>query len=232
MRHICMVILVCLSSGLFAQEFKGIVYELGSDAPLQGVAIQNVSNQETIKSSELGYFSIPASISDLIIFAYPGYRKDTLVVTALSLKRVYLTPVDAPNLLKEVEITALSDAALEKAIADAETKAKAGGATGTGVWISPSRLLGKEAKETRRLHDVLVHEQNTRAIFARFTAERIQELTPLSGRDLDLFMIKYKPSYTFITGADEQALNVYIMDAYASFKKLTREEKEHLKLRE
>ena len=232
MRQVCIyLIVVCFcSSVVSAQEFKGIVFELGSDKPLQDVQVLNLSSQETIKSNALGYFSIPAALNSLLVFASPGYRTDTLVITDFSLKRVYLTPASASTLLQEVNITALSDMELEQAIEDAENKRKAGGATGSGLWISPSRIFGKEVQEIRTLHQVLVHERESRVIFTKFTPERIQSLTPLEGRELDLFMVKYLPSYTFIQGADEQALNLYIMDAYTSFKQLDPAELNQLKL--
>src|SRR5690606_1576308 len=101
---------------------------------------------------------------------------------------------------------------------------------GGGIAISPSRLFGKDAKDARSRHEALVAEKNNRVIMARFNPLLITSLTPLKGKDLDLFIVKYKPSYEFIQKSDEEQVRLYIMDSFKEFKSLSPEEKEKIQL--
>src|SRR5690606_10134053 len=168
---------------------------------------------------------------DRLSFSYPGYRVDTVVVTDMSLKRIYLTPITG-YVLSEVEITEMSENQLDIAIENAREAGRVAG-TGTtgGLFISPSRIFGKEAKDARKRYHLLMEEKESRAILAKFTPELIQSITPLKGRQLDLFMVQYKPSYSFIQNADDAALRLYIIDAYQAFKKLSPQEIDDLKLK-
>src|SRR5690606_17101681 len=105
-----------------------------------------------------------------------------------------------------------------------------GGQRRGGIAISPSRIFGKEGKEARRLHDLLIAEKRDRAIMFKFNPLLITSLTPLAGKDLDLFIVKYKPTYEFIEKSDEEQIRLYIMDSFKEFNNLSPEEKEKIQL--
>lgn len=65
----------------------------------------------------------------------------------------------------------------------------------------------------------------------KFNPVLITSLTPLNGKDLDLFIVKYKPSYEFIEKSDEEQIRLYIMDSFKAFKNLSPEEKEKIELK-
>jgi len=233
MKKICLILLLSTVSlsVLQAQSLKGTVYELNSSEPIGQVDVTNLTTKEEVQSSQMGEFTIAVKLDDLLTFAYPGFRTDTLVVTNLDFKRVYLTPIANFNLLEDVEISTLSDAQLDEQIAIADRQ---GGAVNTvfggGVAISPSRIFGKKGKEARQRYQYLMAEKTDRAIMRRFSPELITSITPLEGEDLTRFIAKYKPSYGFIMKADDEQLRLYIMDSFKAFNQLSDEEKRKIAL--
>lgn len=234
MKKICLILLLAVGSisVLNAQNLKGTVYELNSSDPIGQVDITNLSTKEVVQSNQMGEFSIAVKLDDLLSFAYPGFRTDTIVVTSLDFKRVYLTPIADFNLLEDVQISSLSDAQLDEQIAIAERQG--GGsvstASGGGIAISPSRIFGKKGKEARRRYEYLMAEKTDRAIMRAFSPELITSLTPLQGEDLSRFIVKYKPTYGFIMKSDDEQLRLYIMDSFKEFNQLSDAEKSKIVL--
>lgn len=210
----------------------GYVLELESGEPLQYVEIKNLTSGALVESRADGQFSIPVNKNERLQFEYPGYRTDTLVVIEFDIKRVYLTSDGSAIQIDEVQIQAMTDSRLAAEIKRAEEE---GQFTETsqqrgGVRISPSRWFGNEGRQARQRYDRLLAEQERRKIDNRFTPEVITSLTPLKGRELELYMTKYRPTVDFLSTADEADLRLYIMDTYADFKKLTPEQRADIKV--
>lgn len=226
-----------------AQTLKGIVMELNTSTPIAQVSIHNLTTKQFVETNSSGEFSLAVKPNELISFSYPGYRIDTLVVTNYEYKRIYLTPIAGFNILEDVEITELSDAQLNEQIEIARqqgkitetgigegTRNRHGGVNRGGIAISPSRIFGKEAKEARARYDLLVAEKMDRAVMDKFNPLLITSLTPLTGQELDLFIVRYKPTYEFIMKSDEEQIRLYIMDSFKEFNNLSQAEKDKIKL--
>ncbi len=212
-------------------SLTGYVLELESGEPLQYVEIKNLATGALVESRADGQFSIPVKKNERLQFEYPGYRTDTLVVIEFDIKRVYLTSDGSAIRIDEVQIQAMTDTRLAVEIKRAEEE---GQFTETsqqrgGVRISPSRWFGNDGRQARQRYKRLLAEQERRKIDARFTPEVITSLTPLEGKDLELYMTKYRPTVDFLSTADEADLRLYIMDTYAAFKKLTPEQRADIK---
>jgi len=231
MKQLFLFIVLFLGSTILlkAQTLKGMVMELNTSKPIAQVDIQNLSTKQAVETNSSGEFSINIKLNELLSFHYPGYRIDTLVVTDYEYRRIYLTPIKGFNILKDVEITELSDVQLNQQIEIAKQQGKTVEFNG-GIAISPSRLFGKQAKEARSRYDLLVAERENRAIASKFNPLLITSITPLTDKDLDLFIVKYKPSYEFVMKSDEEQIRLYIMDSFKEFNKLSSEEKEKLTL--
>lgn len=216
---------------LKAQSLSGIVYELNSNEIIPQVEVINLSTSQSVYTDNKGSFAIPVKKDNLLSFSYPGYRVDTMMIIDFDFKRVYLTPEKNMNILSEVEIRGMSDQQLTAEIEKARNDSKS---TSTmfsgGIAISPSRLFGQGAKKSRRRYELLLEEQRNRLILKRFNPLLISSLTPLKGRDLSLFMVKYKPSYEFANTADDEQIKLYIFDSYKKYKALTKEEKDQIEL--
>src|SRR5690606_1658525 len=135
---------------------------------------------------------------------------------------IYLTAHDESIRIDEITIRTIPDERLDLEI---EKAAKEGqfadySQERGGIRLSPSRLFGQAGRRARERYDMLISEKERRVVDRRFTQEAIQALTPLKGRDLTLFKIKYRPSTEFARQSSEQDFNLYIMDSYAAFKRL------------
>lgn len=215
-----------------AQTLKGVVMDIGSSKPIAQVEVRNLRSNSFVETDGSGNFTIEVKTNELLSFHYPGYRVDSLVVTDHDLRRVYLTPLANFNILEDVEITEWSDAQLDEQIEIAKQQGKIVDTPfGGGIAISPSRLFGKDAKEARSRHELLIAEKHDRAIMRKFDPLLISSITPLKGRDLELFIVKYKPSYEFVQKSDEEQIRLYIMDSFKEFNKLSSGEKDQIQLK-
>lgn len=231
MKKLFLLVSVLLTSVLLAQaqSFKGVVMELDSSKPIAQVEVSNLNTHQSVETDLQGEFSIEVKLNELISFSYPGFRVDTLLITDYEYKRIYLTPIPGFNILEDVEITELSDLQLNQQIQIAQQE----GETvqfNNNISISPSRLFGSKARAARARYPLLIAERENRAIMDKFTPELITSLTPLQGKDLDQFIVKYKPSYAFITKSDEEQIRLYIMDSYKKYKELSPEERDAIGL--
>lgn len=215
------------------QTIEGIVMELNSSKPIQQVEVTNLRTEVTVETNASGEFTIDVELNDLLTFGYPGFRLDTMLIIDYELKRVYLTPIEDFNILEDVEITDLSDVQLEEEIRVARERGRSVHTVqGGGIAISPSRLFGRKAKDARDRYDLLIEERERRLIDSKFNESVITPITPLKGRDLDLFIVEFRPSYESVRGADEEQIRLYIMDSYKQFKNMSQEEKNKIKLTE
>lgn len=214
------------------EKLEGIVFELESGEVMYDVLVTNLNNDTETRTDREGRFVIGAQLNDRLKFEYTGYRTDTVVIIEPGIKRVYMTPADGTIMIDAVSITAMTDhrlhveierAAQEGAIAESSQYRG-------GLRLSPSRIFGQQARQARQRHQLLVAERDRRLVERRFSSEAIQALTPLRNRDLDLFRAKYRPDAEFATTASEQEMQLYIMDSYAAFTRLSDEERNAIKL--
>ncbi len=238
--HLAIVLFVVLLSGgqTTAQtdppKLEGIVLELQSGETMYDVLVTNIKTEMSIRTDREGRFAIAASLNDRLKFEYSGYRTDTIVVIEYGLKRVYLTPADGTIVIDAVSITAMTDHRLHAEIEKAQQEGAVAESSQYrgGLRLSPSRLFGHEGKQARQRYHLLIAERERREVERRFSPDAIQALTPLTGRDLDLFRAKFRPEPGFAATASEQEMQLYIMDSYAAFTQLSEAERAAIKLEE
>ena len=64
----------------------------------------------------------------------------------------------------------------------------------------------------------LIEEEQQKFIDHRFTKQLIQQITKLEGRDLEKFMVVYRPPYEFTAFSQDYEFYKYILDASKYFK--------------
>ena len=212
-------------------RLKGIVLEYKSNEILQQVLVKNLNKGDSVVTDKNGAFDISANKEDVLAFSYPGYKTDSLVVIDFAVKRVYLTSVNDPRILDEVNITAMTNSKLAEEKERLRKQAQfANTVSGGGIGLSPSKIFGREGREARRQYKMLETESNNRIVDAKFTEVLVTGLTPLKGQDLSLFMAKYRPKVSFVKEADDERMRLYIIDSYNQFKKLSQNAKEKIKI--
>jgi len=206
-----------------AQVITGTVVDRDSRLKLESVEVKNVSTQEKTTTNNKGEFKITATANQTLIFIQPGYFSDTLFLINVKPIRKYM--ILNNTFLRTVEIKA--DAFKpEIQYADVYRKAKA-----INLWQNqpfifyPSRYFSREGKFARRFKRKLEREVNERMIDQRFNEKAVKALTPLTGAELDYFMVLYRPTFKKLDKMDDDDVKFYLMASYKDFKALPPEKR-------
>jgi hypothetical protein len=70
----------------------------------------------------------------------------------------------------------------------------------------------------KKFQNRLIDEEQNKFVDHKFNKQLIQQLTKLSGRDLEKFMVVYRPPYEFVAYSQEYEFLQYILDASKYFK--------------
>lgn len=223
-KNLLLMVMLLLGSITFsfAQEIKGIVYDLETSRKLPDVQIKNLRTNDMVKSDLQGNFTIPGKMNDYLSLMVQGYDRDTAFIYQEGITRIYLVNDKSTITIDEVVVSKITDSRLTREIERAKNNSKAVETSTTrgGLRISPSRLFGKEAKQARASIEILEIEREQRNVDRVFTNDAILSLIPMERQDLLLFKDGYRPSYEFIKQASPEDLKAYILDSYAKFKKI------------
>ncbi|MBS1525326.1 MAG: hypothetical protein JST19_06745 [Bacteroidetes bacterium] len=211
-------IVLFLTSETRAQAIlNGTVCDKDTRTALPNVLVRIRHKKQLAISGKSGIFHIPASVNDLLIFTAQGYKPDTLYLVDLSHKTIEM--IAAANTLGEVRITASASRASfdpQKEYPEVYEKSK--------FALSPSRLLGRDARNARRLKHYFDNELRQRKIDSIFNADLVGSIVPLKGRDLRNFMVMYRPRLSFLDKSSPDDLYQYIKNCYSKFITLTPDE--------
>lgn len=205
-----------ITGGVFDQENKSF--------PLQKVLVRNLNNQKVVITGAAGQFTIQASKGDLLEFSLPGYHTDTLYLTSLVSKTIYLP--SQSNALKEVKIQSTkvsSDLRLKdpnargfSRVSGIQPKGNIGRAGGLGISIDGNRAKKEKAKvEALELKSAYETEINQ-----YFNEEHVGNLIKLKGQELKDFINFYRPTVERVKSDDPFNYDFYIAQAYQSWLKL------------
>ena len=213
---------------------SGTVYDSSKINMVEGVRVVSTNGLFTITDS-MGNYHIKVTEKDSVSFVYrnkptqkfgvknipdPSHFDISLRVTV---KGKYST-------LKEVVVRTRSyrQDSLEnrKTYADIFDYKKPGLRTS----ISPDGMVGADINEiinifrfkrNKRLHAFqkrLEAQEEESYINYRFNKNLVRRITQLQGEQLDTFMLRYRPSYEFVSNAGELILNQYIINSSYEFK--------------
>lgn len=189
------------SSLLFAQDFKinGVVMEKETRLRIALASISNKRNGYTVGSSDLGLFTMKASVGDTLLIIKRGYNDQQVVVKSASDLFIYL---NKGITLNEVVINGETKKQTLDAIKrDFKNKGSfyAGKPSFLSFLFTPItaiyELVGRTPKNARRFNNYYVTEMQQTHIDAFFNKSIITTNTGLTGKELDNFMINYRPEY-------------------------------------
>lgn len=205
------------------QIVNGTVVDRDSRLKLENVEVKNATTQEKATTNAKGEFTIKAIANQTLIFIQPGYFSDTLFLINVKPIRKYM--VLNNRFLKTVEIT--GDAFKpEIQYADVYRKAIVIRLEQNQPFIfSPSRIFGREGKFARRFKRKLEREVTERKIDQRFNEKAVKALTPLTGAELDYFMVLYRPTIKKLDKMDDDDMKFYLMASFKEFKALPPEKR-------
>lgn len=227
-RQLLLILIACFISALaYGQGVqKGTVYELKSHTVVSGLRVENSTNGKVTATDKAGKFSIPAKPGDLLLFKSAFYLPDTVLVTDLRGRDVFVTAKQ--NELKEVKVTNVEIKKPASGYVDPEfhgqtmiyqrnapSAANPKGDPKGGV-ILRLHYWNKDEKDKKKQAEFLENEKTRDEIARVFTADNIAKYVPLTGPELDNFILLYIPSVKVYT-APEFNLTNYLSASYKSY---------------
>jgi len=210
-----------ITGGVFDYENKSF--------PLQKVNVRNLNNNKVVVTGAAGQFNIQANKGDLLEFSLPGYHTDTLYLTNLQSKTIYLP--SQSTALKQVDVKGAKiseDLNLKDPNAHDSKRVTGIPPTGNnsragGIGLSFGGGDGKRQRAKVKALDE--REGYETEINRNFSAEHITDLIKIKGQELKDFMNMYRPSVAKVKSDAPFNYDYYIAQAYQTWLKLPPEGK-------
>lgn len=188
-------------SVLFGQDFKlnGVVFEKESKQRVALVEITNKRNKYSVGSNDIGLFTVTARVGDTLLIIKRGFNDQQVVVKSSSDLTVYLNRGITLN-------TVVINGETKKQTLDAirrDFKNKGSFYAGKPPFLSflftpltaIYELVGRTPKNARRFSRYYATEMQQSHIDAFFNKSIISNNTGLTGKELDNFMMNYRPEF-------------------------------------
>jgi hypothetical protein len=236
MRLTLLLIACCFIASITKAQtiLKGRVFEFQTRITLSDIQVQNTSNNHSTTTDDKGRFSIAAKNGDVLIFKGFAYNPDTVLVTDLKEKEIFL--VLHSRLLDEVKVTTDSTKNLntyydpmfhgQTVIYSHDGNFQPTGGITIRIWDSKKDEHKREKLE-KELQDQQVQDRINRV----FTPVSVAKYVPLRGKDLDDFIALYTPTVKEYNSNDF-VLAVYLNDCYKKYLKLPEDKRHPAKLEE
>jgi hypothetical protein len=234
MRRYLILFLFCIiASAAFGQqeELRGQVYETGTRIPIAQIAIQNLNNKVNTVTDDRGFFVIKAKMGDVLVFNGFTYVPDTLLLTDMNAKVVFLTL--RSKMLKEVQVKQDSsnfklgnDPMFHNQTVRYQRDANFNPVGGIAIKLDDSHSDERRRTHTKQqLKDQAVLDEINKI----FVPATIGKYVPLKGADLEDFISLYTPTIDVYTDKSFSLL-VYLSDSYKAFMALPESERHLEKL--
>jgi hypothetical protein len=211
----CFLILIGIFGISFqvnAQEFmlNGAVFENGTKIRIALSEVTNKRNGYSVGTNDMGIFSVKAIVGDTILIAKRGFSDREIVVVST---QSIIVNLNRANTLDEVVINGMAKKQTMEAIKN-DFRSKGSFYAGKPPLLSyiftPLTALyetfGRTPRNARRFERYYQTEMRETRVDQFFNRTLITKETGLEGKELDNFMINYRPDY-------EQAKNWNIYDA-------------------
>lgn len=218
-------------STLFAQQefiLKGAVLELGTTNRVGNAQIYNARNRFTSRTDNMGLFEIKASIGDSLIVFRTEYSDATLVVAS---SKDLVIQLRRSTTLQEVEILGKSKKA---ELDDIKREFRNQGSFYQGkppalsFFFKPLTALyetfGRTPRNARRFGEYYESEMEQTLIDGLFNESLIKSNTDLRDKELEEFMLYFRPAYETAKNWTRYDAIKYIKDSAKGFKESLKSE--------
>lgn len=189
--------------------------------PLQGVAVRNLATKALVVTDKDGRFALQAKTGDLLSFGLAGYQTDTLFLTNLFAKNIYLRIT--VNTLNTVNVTTTKvspfldvkdvEAVAARRVDASKNKGGLRLNLGYGKWRK------QQAKEQELEEAAAINEE----ISNNFNKAIIQKLVNYKEKDLDDYIGLYRPTVEQVKTDKPFDYTYYIATTFYEWKKLPAE---------
>ena len=208
------------------RKLNGRVMENGTRIGLSDVFIENLTNKQSTFTDLKGRFSISAKTGDLLTFKGFAYQNDTLLVTDVNSKEVFMEP--KKNDLAQVNITSTEIKKLntydpqlhgQTMIYQRNKDGSLKGGIILRMWY-----WKKDERKKAKLEKKLKEFETADKIAAIFTPGNLAKYMPLTGEDMDNFIALYTPNVKTYTSNNFNLLK-YLNDRYKNYQSLPPEKR-------
>jgi hypothetical protein len=229
-KYFLAFLITCLAAQMVLGQgnIKGRVFENKTRISLADIEVRNLKTNEFTLTDDKGKFSIAAKPGDILTFHGFAYNPDTLLLTDMHDREVFLIPQS--RTLNEVKVTTDSTKNLNTYY-DPEFH-------GQTVVYSRDANLNYIGGITIRFHDSkkdehrreklakeLKEQNELDEVIRIFRPANIAQFVPLKGMDMTDFLALYTPTIK-VYFAPSFDLPIYLSDCYKKFVKLP-EDKRH-----
>jgi hypothetical protein len=218
------------STLLFAQTkpVQGIVIDKETRQRLAKVYIYNIRTGDGLYNNTKGEFSTYAIPGDTLVAALSGYGVDTMVYKGQTAAYFQLKSLGIR--LRDVVIQRkrlTPQQQYEKKVQEYRYQTMKGsskdllnlGNGGVGLGIDAIyNLLSKQGRNARHLQKILEKDYREDLIDYRFNANLVRQVLGIKDDELTDFMQQYRPTYQFVLDATDYAFNLFIRNAYKSYR--------------
>jgi hypothetical protein len=225
----CYLLLFILVAGNVAAQYKvkGTVFDSSRLYRVEAVTVMSSGGKMTMTDS-LGHYQIIVGEKDSIWFSYLGKPTPKYPV----LKIVDVNQFDISLRLKSdvmKEVIVRNRSYRMDSIQNRKDYAKAfnfrrpnvGSMTSigpSGAGIDLDELIRvfqfRKNRSMEKFRERLEEQERQKFIDHRFSKLLVKRLTNLDGTDLDVFMLKYRPTYAFTLTASEYDFQLYIKKCF------------------
>ena len=215
-------------------RISGTVFDMSMKQPLEAVSVLSNSGKGTFTGAN-GKYTIILQDNDSIWFSYLNRPTAKFSVTSIINRTSFEIALHINTTeLKEVQIKPRNYRV--DSLQNRLDYAKAFDFTKPGISssISPSGGVGLDINEfinmfrfrrNRRMlafQERLMQEEADRFIDHRFSKPLIRKLTGLAGKELDSFVVRYRPDIDFTQSSNEYEFQEYIKLSFQHFRKFER----------
>lgn len=213
-----------IGKGFAQEEFKltGVIFEKATNIRIALAEVTNKRNKYTVGSNDLGLFTIKALVGDTLIINKRNFSPLMLKVT--SPKDVITYLIRDANMLNEVTVFGQTKKQELSAIKrDYRNKGSfyAGKPPFLSFIFTPLtaiyELIGKTPRNARRFNNMYVTEIQNNQVDQLFNKSSINENTGLNGKELENFMVNYRPDYDKAKNWTVYDATKWIKDSYKKY---------------
>ncbi len=226
-------ILIFLALQASGQEvvIRGTVFNMYKTSPLEAVSVLSNSGRGTITDSN-GNYAIRVDYSDSLSFSYLGKSTQKFAVSEMNLTTGFDIALHVNvTTLSEVRIAPRNyhmDSLQNRMDYERSFDYHKPGLTltspesGSGVGLDLDAIINmfkfRQIRRALAFQRRLIQDEEDKFIDHRFTRSIVKKITRLDGKELDSFMLAYRPSYEFTRTSSDYDFYDYIKLAYGEYR--------------
>ncbi len=228
LKKLTLMLLLAFPLQLLAQNntLTGNIFDNDNrTTPMENATIRNLSTKALTLTDKDGHFAIAAKIGDLISFGMAGFQTDTVYLTNLFPKNIYLRQV--VNNLKPVDITtAKISPFLDARDPDAKPARQVDMSKERG-GVRLNLGFGKYRRQQAKIAELEENDRYNEEISKNFNPAYIRSVVKFEGNDEDMknFMGLYRPTVDQIKAERPFNYAYYTVRAYHTWSKLPPEQR-------